>query len=621
MHKTKNSERESVNMKNVTRLLAGACALVLGMASVQGEDLVTKSGRVFKNYRILEASKQGLKISHSEGVAYLLFSDVPYEVAGPYSPDLQLGSGRPLKNYSVVKISHRGFMIEHQSGTEWVPFRYLPAWLLEKHKDEVEKAETGHVGRVIERLPRYRNFNDGLAFFRKNAAAMPDHPKIGELKNTFADYAAAKIRQSAKFEDGVAIFSKTVAALPGHPKIRELKNTFADYAAAKIRESAKFEDGVAIFSKTVAALPDYPKISYVKDVLADCAVVKIRQCQNVKIGSAVFSKFAAVLPGHPKIETAKDALADCAVQKKSRENIEFADGFAAFEKIIAILSQHPKIGNVKVAFTDFAIQQAWKSANYEAGLAVFEKISATIPNSPGIGRVREQKELYVKKEENRKIGVIIRNAVRQAQESSDPAEAIALLNRIVATYPGHESIGSVKEEMRRQQSFATLRALTIDDNSSRTQIFIRKMVNTHHKFSLYILPIDRAEEVERIFALLREARVARAEKNAASAELELAGANLDHNGISRAGSKARAAIQREKNATLKALRVLRKLTEEAHPDPARVRGARFWVLYTNSCRLGNISGPIVLLVVDRENDYRVWYKKYTPPDYEEWSLK
>lgn len=114
-----------------------ACAAFLSSWPVAAEDLTTNSGKVFKNYRILETSERGMKISHSDGVAYLLYSDVPYEMAGPYSPNLQLRSGRVLKNYSVVKVSYKSLKIAHDSGSVWIPHGDVPRFLLDKYGKEI----------------------------------------------------------------------------------------------------------------------------------------------------------------------------------------------------------------------------------------------------------------------------------------------------------------------------------------------------------------------------------------------------------------------------------------------------------------------------------------------------
>ena len=121
-----------------------ACAVFLSISPVAAADFTSNSGKVYKNYRVLETTAQGLKIAHSEGLTYLLYSDLPYEVAGPYSADLQTRSGRVLKKYSVAKVSHKSLKILHDSGSSWIPHGELPEFLLKRYEKEIREEKARH---------------------------------------------------------------------------------------------------------------------------------------------------------------------------------------------------------------------------------------------------------------------------------------------------------------------------------------------------------------------------------------------------------------------------------------------------------------------------------------------
>lgn len=219
-------------------LTAAVCAAFLSMAPAAAEDFTSKSGKVFKNYRILKSTEQGVMISHSEGVAYLIYSDLPDEVAGPYSPDLKLPSGRVLKKYSVSEVTYRSFRIKHDAGTEWISCEDLPAWLLKKHSEEVEEAQGRFIDEAVKKIPQFWDFDEAFVFFEKNAAALAEHPRFGELKSALADFAVEMMQKTEDFEDGAAIFEMAFNAISGHPKAEVLKNVFAGYAIKRIRNSS-----------------------------------------------------------------------------------------------------------------------------------------------------------------------------------------------------------------------------------------------------------------------------------------------------------------------------------------------------------------------------------------------
>ena len=218
-----------------------ACAVLLCITPVAAEDFTSNSGKVYKNYRVLKITEQGMMISHSEGVAYLIYSDLPEEVAGAHSPDLKLRSGRVLKKYSISEVGYKSFKIKHDSATEQVPFGELPAWLLKRHKAEVEKAQALFIDEAIRKIPKHWDFDEAFAFFKKNAVPLSGHPKFGELKGALADFAVVMIRKSEDFEDAAAICEMVLRGIPGHPKVETVKNAFADYAIGKIRKSLEID--------------------------------------------------------------------------------------------------------------------------------------------------------------------------------------------------------------------------------------------------------------------------------------------------------------------------------------------------------------------------------------------
>ena len=216
-----------------------ACAVFLGISPVAAADFTSNSGKVYKNYRVLKITEQGMMISHSDGVAYLTYSELPDEVAGPHSPDLKLRSGRVLKKYSVSDVGYNSFKIKHASDTEWVPWEELPSWLINRHKAEMENAQTLFIAEAVKKIPKHWDFDEAFAFFKKNAAPLAGHPKFGELKGALADFAVVMIRRSEDFEDAAAICEMILRGIPGHPKVETVKNAFADYAIGKIRKSVE----------------------------------------------------------------------------------------------------------------------------------------------------------------------------------------------------------------------------------------------------------------------------------------------------------------------------------------------------------------------------------------------
>ena len=413
-------------MKKIVRQLAGVCVLVWGMAAVQGEDLVTKSGRVFKNYRILESTSQGVKISHSGGLAYLLYSDLPYEVAGPYSPDLKIRS-RVLNKYSVSEVSHKAFKIKHEFGTEWIPYQDLPPWLIEKHKDEVEDAQARFIDEAIKKLPTYW-VDEAFDFFNENAAALSNHPKMGELKGALADYAVEMIRQSRKYEDGYAIFKKTAAAIPGHPKFGAVESFFVGYAIEKARGCSVFSDGFAVFEKALFTIPGKQNRENVKSALADYALGKIRESSRFDDGLAIYEKASKLLADHPKLETLKSTLADYGIEK-ARQCRNFHDGLAMLEKTSAALSEREDLERVKSALADYAAAKIRQSRDFDGGLAIWEKTSAAIPGHLKLGAVE---------------AALAGLALEKARVCRNFNDGFAIMSKTLAAIPGYPNLRDVK---------------------------------------------------------------------------------------------------------------------------------------------------------------------------------
>ena len=230
---------------------AVAWAAFLCLSPVAAENFTSNSGKLYKNYRVIKTSEQGMMIAHSGGVAFLLYSDVPYEVAGPYSADLKTRSGKVLKKYSVTEVVHTGFNIRHSSGSELVPWSELPPWLVERHREEAEKVQSRFIGEAIEKLPKYWNFDEAFEFVEENSAALSGHPDMTKLQGAFADYGISKMRQCKNYADGLAVFRKIIDVVSDHPKAETVKNAFADFAAGKIRQCRDREESMA---KTANAL-------------------------------------------------------------------------------------------------------------------------------------------------------------------------------------------------------------------------------------------------------------------------------------------------------------------------------------------------------------------------------
>jgi len=103
-----------------------------------GEDLVTKSGKVFKDYKVVSKSKLGIQIAHKGGLARVLFSDLPDNVRYNYSPDLEI-PGHLFENYSIEEVTHDKVKVTHKEGTDWILHRDLPTTLLKKYSTEIKR--------------------------------------------------------------------------------------------------------------------------------------------------------------------------------------------------------------------------------------------------------------------------------------------------------------------------------------------------------------------------------------------------------------------------------------------------------------------------------------------------
>lgn len=113
---------------------------------VQGEDLKTIDGRIFHNYRIEKTNSLGVGIIHSQGYAWILFSNLPPNIAEQYSPDLTTGNG-VYYGYSVIGITRKSLKIKHKDGETWLPLEVLPKFLLKKYEKEIAKKKKKYAQR------------------------------------------------------------------------------------------------------------------------------------------------------------------------------------------------------------------------------------------------------------------------------------------------------------------------------------------------------------------------------------------------------------------------------------------------------------------------------------------
>ena len=101
---------------------------------------VIKSGKVFKNYKILKTDQYGIKIVHQEGFSLIRYSDLPKEMYYKYSPNVLISkSGVVYENYKITAVSHNKVEILCHKGLIWIPHEELPQKLLEKYSSEIQR--------------------------------------------------------------------------------------------------------------------------------------------------------------------------------------------------------------------------------------------------------------------------------------------------------------------------------------------------------------------------------------------------------------------------------------------------------------------------------------------------
>ena len=107
-----------------------------------GEDLKTKDGKIYYNYRIEAGNQNGIKILHSKGLSLIPLYNLPEKIAEQYSADLKV-RGTVYYNYKVVKVSSKGLKIEHKYGTKELLYNELPDFLLKRYENQIaeKKAE------------------------------------------------------------------------------------------------------------------------------------------------------------------------------------------------------------------------------------------------------------------------------------------------------------------------------------------------------------------------------------------------------------------------------------------------------------------------------------------------
>ena len=175
---------------------------VLGLLSaVQGETLVTKSGKKFYDYKITESSDLGVKVVHRDGINMVILSDLPDNVAQKYSADLKTKSGNVYEGYSVTRVSHNKMKITHKFGSLWIPHDELPEFLLEKYADEIrEKKKKSHlreqkqsadrekqrqereISEAIRKARETGNDQEAVKILQRVAEAYPQHNEIGQVR-------------------------------------------------------------------------------------------------------------------------------------------------------------------------------------------------------------------------------------------------------------------------------------------------------------------------------------------------------------------------------------------------------------------------------------------------------
>lgn len=76
---------ETCTMKKVCL----CCFLLLMFSAVRAEDLVLKSGKVYRNFQVHKAVSSGLAITHDDGVATVPYAELPDALRGKYLPPAQ----------------------------------------------------------------------------------------------------------------------------------------------------------------------------------------------------------------------------------------------------------------------------------------------------------------------------------------------------------------------------------------------------------------------------------------------------------------------------------------------------------------------------------------------------
>ncbi len=123
-------------MKTYVYILAVLCLFTVA----QGEDLVTKSGKVFHDYKIDGANEHGVKVIHRKGLSWVLLSDLPDDIRYANSPNvLKTLSGKIYEDYSVIKVSRSKIKISYRGGEIWISHKELPQKLLEKYSSEIQR--------------------------------------------------------------------------------------------------------------------------------------------------------------------------------------------------------------------------------------------------------------------------------------------------------------------------------------------------------------------------------------------------------------------------------------------------------------------------------------------------
>jgi len=272
---------------NSKLLLTGA--ILFQICHAGAADLVTKNGKVFKNYEVVKSLGTAVQIRHAGGFSIMSLDELPDDLAIRYSPNLNV-NGIIYEEYSVEKITWNKMKIKYKYGFTWIEHEKLPQFLQQKYAQEIEEKKQKHDQRMEERRKREA---PRMAEREKAASAQLDAAKS-------ADSAADKIKGAEKV---ISLYPDTSSGAKAKTLVKQWKKEYIQNRTAEAKSASSAKEAIKTLEEALKVAPETEYSAEARNLLdkyrgiyVRAEIERAKNAGSSKEGCAILEELLANFP-------------------------------------------------------------------------------------------------------------------------------------------------------------------------------------------------------------------------------------------------------------------------------------------------------------------------------------